>query len=296
VSEQEDRTLSELYQQAEDVTSPQHLDDNILAMAKLHAEENRAKPWFQVQSYGAIASACVVVIALSVVFIQPNTEQTLNEESWLMSPGESSEQSSLIAPSQDLVSKSASLKASRSASSEQSSFASPSPNVTVKPVSSVGAVSLKAVPASLNGAEKMLQLEREQEIIVASPENFLDSIEQLIEENKLAAAQLRFNDFASQYPKLAQFQNNAYAVKKLKNTNVSEKRLSDELSADRDSSRLMGLVAESDVAETSIEESQLATPIPTEINDLNHVPEDNRLRQRVKAIIHALSSASKMPQ
>jgi len=269
VSEQEDHTISELYQQAEDVTSPQHLDDNILAMAKLHAEENRAKPWFQVQRYGAIASACVVVIALSVVFIQPNTEQTLNEESWIMSPGPNS---------------------------EQSSFVPPSPNVTAKPVSSVGAVSLKAVPASLNVAEKMVQLERKQEIIVASPESFLDSIEQLIEENKLAVAQLRFNDFASQYPKLAQLQNNAYAVKKLKNTNVSEKHLSDELSTDRDSSRLMGLVAESDVAETSIEESEHSSPIATEINDLNHVPEHNRLRQRVNAIIHALSSVSKMPQ
>jgi len=296
VSEQEDRTLSELYQQADDVTSPQHLDDSVLAMAKLHAEENRAKPWFQVQSYGAIASACVVVIALSVIFIQPNPEQTLNEELWLISPDGSSEQSSSANPSPDIVSESVSLKASPSPSSEQSSFAAPSPNAKAKTVSSVGAVSLQAVPASLNVAEKTVQMERKQEIIVASPENYLDGIEQLIKENKLADAHLRFNEFASEYPKLAQFQNDANAMKKLKDTNVSAKQFRDEPTADRDSSRLMGFAAESDLTESSADESELAMSTSAKSKSLNNTTEQGELQQRVKAIIHALSSVSKMPE
>jgi len=296
VSEQEDRTLSELYQQAEEVTSPQHLDDNVLAMAKLHAEENRAKPWFQVWNYSAIASACVVVIALSMVFIQPNTEQTLNEELWLMSPEGRSEQSSSAVPSPDAVSESVSLQASPRPSSEQSSFAAPSPSASAKAVSSVGAVSLRAVPASLNVAEKTVQMERKQEIIAASPESYLGGIEQLIKENKLADAHLRFNEFASQYPNLAQFQNNAYAIKKLKNTNMSAKHVRDELSANRDSSRLMGFADESDVAEVSTEESELSTATSAKSKSLNKTPEQGELQQRVNAIIHALSSVSKIPQ
>jgi len=293
VSDQKDHSLSELYQQAEDVTSPQHLDDKVLAMAKLHAAENPAKPWFQVQSFGAIASACVVVIALSVVFIQPNTEQALNEEPRAMSPAASSEQRSFAAPSPDVTTKSvnfASLKASPSPSSEQRSFVAPSPEVITKLVSSV---SLKAAPANLDAAEKTVQLERKQEIIVASPESYLDSIEQLIEDNKLADAHFRFNEFETQYPKLAQFQNNAYAMKKLKNTNVQAKHLRDELSTDPDSSRLMGFAADSDVAETLAEENELSAPTPAELNKLDQTPKRNRLQQRVNAIIHALSPPSK---
>jgi len=292
VSDPKDRSLSELYQQAEDVTSPQHLDDKILAMAKLHAAENQTKPWFQVQSFGAIASACVVVIALSVVFIEPDTEQALNEKVI-------NEQTRAMSP--DL-------------SSEKSSFAAPNPEVMATPVSSAR---LKAASARLNAAKKTLETTRKRELIMASPESYLDSIEQLITENKLADARLRFDKFETQYPKLAQFQNSAFAVQKLKYTNPAANPLGDELSVYSETSRLMGSAVDSDFVETLVEalvetpiktsaetlaqassqtpteESEFSRSTSTELKKLDQAPENNRLQQRVNAIIQVLSTQAK---
>lgn len=259
MNEHEDRPLSELYQQAEDVTYPSELDDKILAMAKLHAAENQPKPWFQVQRFGAIASACVVVIAVSVIFIQPNTELPLNEEPQAMSP---------------------------SPRTEPSSFAAPSPEIMTRPIISTR---MKAMPARQAAAKETLQVARSQEIIVASPEYYLDSIEQLIEENKLTAALLGFNNFERQYPQLAQFKKPDYALTKLKKKTLSRERASEEFAADRELTHLMGVNASSGFADTLVEESEFSTSSSAELKMTDQAHQNVSLQARVNAIISVLT-------
>jgi len=77
MSTKEDKTLSQLYQQAENPKSPEKVDNYVLALAEQEAENMRPSR-FGPQTVAAVASACVLVLAVSFVFNNPSEDLQRN--------------------------------------------------------------------------------------------------------------------------------------------------------------------------------------------------------------------------